>query len=270
MGKWAVITGATDGIGKAYALKLASEGMSVVLISRTLSKLADVKHEIESLKKAGVEVKVVVCDYSKFDKAAQESVASVVSELDVGVLVNNVGVSYPFPKFFHELSDEHVFNLMEMNVASTTLMTKMVVGGMAQRKRGAIVNIASAAGTITSPLLAEYSAAKGYVEKLSRGLNAEYKTSNVKVQCQVPFYVATKLAKRRKSIDTPTPKEYVDLAIKWIGHDDAVCSPFWIHALLGYLMTVVPDAIVVSQTMAMHLSIRKRGMKKEADKAKNN
>lgn len=267
LGKWCVVTGATDGIGKAYAMALAKKGLSVVLISRTESKLVDVKKEIDEKNYPDVEVKYVVCDYSKFDAAAQQKVAAAVEGLDVGVLVNNVGVSYPYPKYFHELSDEQVHNLTEMNVNSTTLMTKMMIGGMAERKRGAVVNIASAAGTITSPLLAQYSAAKGYVEKLSRGMNAEYAKFNVSVQCQVPFYVATKLAKRRRSFDTPTPDEYVAMALSWTGRtSDAVCNPFWLHALLKYAMDVLPSSVVVGQTMAMHLSIRKRGMKKEAAK----
>ena len=147
-----------------------------------------------------------------------------------------------------------------------SLMTKMVVGGMVERKRGAILNIASAAGTITSPLLSEYSAAKGFVEKFSRGLNAEYNSKGIFVQCQVPFYVATKLAKRRKSFDTPTPDEYAVMGCKWIGQNDAVCSPFWLHAFQGYMMSVLPVGLVVGQTMKMHLSIRKRGMKKEEAK----
>ena len=263
-GEWAVITGATDGIGKAYAKALAKKGINIVLISRTESKLEAVRNEI--IEKSNVEVKYIVCDYSKFDDKAQATVAAAIKDLDVGVLINNVGVSYPYPKYFHELSDEQVFNLMEMNVNSTTIMTKMVIGGMNERKRGAILNIASAAGTITSPLLAEYSAAKGYVEKFSRGLNAEYNRKGIFVQCQVPFYVATKLAKRRKSFDCPTPDEYVVMGLKWIGQNDSVCSPFWLHAFQGYMMSVLPSSFVVGQTMSMHASIRKRGMKKEAMK----
>jgi len=263
-GKWAVVTGATDGIGKAYAMALAKKGMSIVLISRTESKLAAVKKEIEDRKYSGVEVKYVVCDYSQFNTKAQDSVAAVVKPLNVGVLINNVGVSYPFPKYFHELTDEQTLQLMEMNVNSTTIMTKMLIDGMVERKKGIILNLASAAGTITSPLLAEYSAAKGYVEKFSRGLHAEYSSRGIFVQCQVPFYVATKLAKRRKSFDCPTPDEYAVMGMRWIGQNDSVCSPFWFHSLQGYVMDILPASFVVGVTMNMHMGIRKRGMKKEA------
>lgn len=161
LGEWAVVTGATDGIGKAYAFKLAKKGLNVVIISRTKSKLDAVKNEIEE-KYAGVSVKVVVCDYSDFNptvrgkvRANEErrrysrlyfrpanasncsffmsQVAKALDGLDIGVLVNNVGVSYVFPKYFSELSEDEVEGLMEMNVNSTTWMTHMVLPGMMER-----------------------------------------------------------------------------------------------------------------------------------------
>lgn len=268
LGKWAVITGATDGIGKAYALALAKKGMSIVLISRTESKLQAVQKEIEEKNYDGVEVKYVACDYSTFDDKKRFIVKAAISELDVGLLINNVGVSYKFPKYYDELTDEEVYSLMEMNVTSTTWMTKMVIGGMVERKRGSIVNIASAAGLYTMPLLAGYSASKGYIEKFSRGLSAEYKAKNITVQCQAPFYVATKLAKMRKSMSVPTPEEYVQRAMKWIGHSDPVAYPIMLHAIQGYILDTLPASVVDKVVLNMHLGIRKAGLKKEARLAK--
>eukprot|EP00978_Attheya_sp_CCMP212_P008624 scaffold20255_cov64-Attheya_sp.AAC.7 len=264
LGKWAVVTGATDGIGKSYALALAKKGVSVVLISRTESKLQDVKKEIDDKGYKGVETKYVVCDYSNFDEKARDTVKAAISGLDVGILINNVGVSYRYPNFFAEISDEDVAALIEMNVNSTTWMTRMVIGGMVERKRGAIINLSSGSAMFTLPLLAEYSAAKSYVEKFSRALNAEYRSKGVTCQCQIPFYVATKLAKMRKSLMVPTTDAYVALAIKWVGYPDAVVSPYWLHAFQGWVMDQLPESIVTSQIMSMHLGIRKRGLKKDA------
>mmetsp|Transcript_25733 Transcript_25733/g.38013 ORF Transcript_25733/g.38013 Transcript_25733/m.38013 type:complete len:329 (-) Transcript_25733:164-1150(-) len=268
LGKWAVVTGATDGIGKAYAQALAKKGMSVVLISRTEAKLQAVAKEIDDQNYPGVEkTKYVVCDYSNFDEKARKTVSTAISDLDIGILVNNVGVSYPYPKFFHELSEEQVGSLMEMNVASTTWMTLMVIKGMSERKRGCILNISSAAGMHTMPLLAQYSAAKGYIEKFSRALNAEYAGYKVTVQCQTPFYVASKLSKLRKSFTVPTPEAYAKLGLRWVGHGDPVVSPFWFHAVQGWVLECLPVFVVEKALMSMHMSIRKRGMKKEAAKA---
>ncbi len=255
-----------DGIGKAYAFVLAKKGMSVLLISRTESKLQDVKTEIEA-KNYGGEVSYLVCDYSKFDdKALQAKVAKVVKDLEVGVLVNNVGVSYRYPMYFHELADDEVDNLVTMNIDSTVWMTRMVLPGMLERKKGAIVNISSASAMYDLPLLAEYSGSKSFIEKFSRALNSEYKSKGVTCQCQIPFYVATKLAKMRKSMMVPTPTEFVGKAINWVGHADCVVSPFLLHAIQGWILDVMPNSVVASIIMSMHLATRKRGLKKDAAK----
>ena len=265
LGKWAVITGATDGIGKAYAHALAKKGMSIVLISRTESKLQEVKAEIEKKGYAdGVEVKYVVCDYSKFDdQKVKDTVKKAIEGLDVGVLINNVGLGYRYPRFFHELPDEEVKNLLTLNIDSTVWMTRMVLLGMLDRKRGAIINISSGSALYTLPLLAEYSGAKSFVEKFSRALNAEYKSKGITCQCQVPFYVATKLAKLRKSMSVPTPQEFAAMGVKWIGYPDAVVQPFWIHGVMSWTMSKLPDWFVASNIMSMHMAIRKKGIKKD-------
>lgn len=298
-GKWAVVTGATgkkptmresvlakmeilfvfipwgnltfwyfflDGIGKAYAFALAKQGISIVLISRTEAKLQEVKKEIET-KYSGIEVTYIVCDYSKFDKAAQDKVAKEVKDLEVGVLINNVGVSYRYPMFFDELTDDEVQQLMTMNIESTVWMTRMVLPGMLERKKGTIVNVSSASAMYTLPLLAGYSGAKSFIERFSRALNAEYSAKGVTCQCQVPFYVATKLAKLRKSIMVPTATEFVALAMKWVGQGDCVVSPFLLHAIQGYALDCLPDFVVSKLIMNMHLATRKRGKKKDADKS---
>ena len=268
LGHWAVVTGATDGIGKAYAMRLASKGINIVLISRTDSKLQAVKSEIQA-KYSNVEVKTVVCDYSNFDEAARKKVKSAVGELDIGVLVNNVGVSYEYPKRFSDLSSSEVSDLMEMNVSSTTWMTHMVLPGMLSRRRGAIVNLGSSAGVHTMPLLAAYSASKGYVAMLSRGLSSELSGTGVTVSCQTPFYVKSKLSKMRAGFTVPTPEAYAKMGLGWIGFEgDAVTNPFWVHGVMSWFLDAAPAAIVDKQVLSMHRAIQKRAEKKKAEATK--
>lgn len=263
LGSWAVVTGATDGIGKAFAFTLAKKGLNVVLISRTESKLADVKKEIED-KGYGVEIKYIVCDYSKFDQQARDHVEKGLAGLEIGTLINNVGVSYRYPRFFHELPREEIQNLITMNVDSTVWMTEMVLKQMVERKKGTIVNLSSAACRLTNPLLSEYAAAKSFIEKFSTSINAEYKSKGITCQCQVPFYIATKLAKMRKSFIVPTPQDYVAMAIKWVGYEDCIVSPYWVHAVAGWLLGSLPEGFVTGQVMSQNAGIRKRGLKKDA------
>ncbi|CAM9429468.1 unnamed protein product [Heterosigma akashiwo] len=262
-GQWAVVTGATDGIGKAYAFEMAKKGLNVYLISRTESKLQEVQKEIKE-KYSKVEVEYIVCNYAKFDIQAQTFVFNELKDLDIAVLVNNVGISYPFTKYFSELSDSDVFNLVEMNVNSTTYMTRIVLPGMMAKKKGLIVNISSAASQQPSPLLAQYCAAKGYVERLSLSLDAELKGKGIRVQCQVPFYVVSKLAKIRKpSLMVPTPAAYVRRAARGL-HRGGVVSPWWPHRVQGFVLNeLMPGFIREKIIMSTHLAIRAKGLKKE-------
>lgn len=260
------MTGATDGIGKAMAFEFGRKGLNVVLISRSKDKLAACLEELQK-KYPKIEVRTLAIDYSNFDAAARKLVADLIATLDVGVLVNNVGVSYPYTQYFHELDDDRVEQLMSLNINSTTLMTRIVLPGMITRKRGSIVNIGSAAGVSTSPLLAEYGGAKSYIAMFSKALNVEYAKFNIHVQCQVPMFVATKLAKiKHASLFVASPAGYAKAAICAIGYE-ALVSPYWTHALQIWALTNLPEWIVASLTLQLHLGIRKAGMKKEGKQA---
>jgi len=266
-GQWAIVTGATDGIGKAYAFELAKNGLNVLLVSRTAEKLQEVEKELKE-KFPKVEASHLSIDFSNFDAKARDAVQKKIASLDVGVLINNVGISYPFTKYFHELKDDEVGGLIEINVNSTVWMTRLVLGnesqGMIARKRGAIVNTSSAAGRMTSPMLAEYSGAKSFNEMFSKGLKAELAPHRIHVQCQAPLFVATKMAKIRKtSLTVPSPKDYARSAVAHIGYEDSV-SPYWSHALQLWLARQLPEWAIIKVIGDMHKGIRKAGMKKEA------
>lgn len=243
------------------ATEFARRGLSVVLISRSQDKLDETAKEIKD-KCPKVDVRTISVDYDQFDDAAQKRVAETLSTLDVGVLVNNVGISYDFTKYFHELDDNRVRQLIRLNVDSTTYMTRIVLPGMIERKRGAIINIGSAAGVTTSPLLAQYGAAKSYVAMFSKALNEELGGFNIHVQCQVPLFVTTKLAKLKKaSFFVPSPANYARSALNAIGYE-AVTSPYWPHALQMWLLNSLPEPMSTMITKNMHLDIRRKGMKK--------
>jgi len=263
-GEWAVVTGATDGIGAAMAMEFAQKGLNVVLLSRTLANLEKTKVEIEGKTRGTVAVKIMAVDFTNFDEKARAKVTELLADLPVGVLVNNVGVSYPFTKYFHELLDSEVEDLITVNCESTTWMTRIVLPGMLARKKGAIVNMASAAGVTTSPLLAQYGAAKSYVAMFSRALHYELAPLGIHVQCQVPLFVATKLAKiRHASLTVASPKGYAKAAVANIGFG-VVVSPFWAHTIQLYVLSLLPEWLGAYITGGMHHNIRKAGMKKAA------
>jgi 17beta-estradiol 17-dehydrogenase / very-long-chain 3-oxoacyl-CoA reductase len=162
-GAWAVVTGATDGIGRALAFRLAAAGLGVVLVGRSAEKLAAVSADITKKHPAGAQVRTFVLDFAAEDLAAKVgALGELVGTLDVGVLVNNAGACYPYARYFHEVDEALMRNLIRLNVEAVTRVTHAVLPGMVERGRGAVVNIGSGASAIlpSDPLYTVYAATK--------------------------------------------------------------------------------------------------------------
>lgn len=162
-GSWAIITGSTDGIGKALAFEMAAKGLNLVLVGRDPSKLEATSHGIREKFGHQVEIKNILMDLAKL---SGEDIARVTEEgikgLDVGVLVNNAGLAYPYAKYFHEVDLELMESITKVNIEAATWVTRAVIPGMLKKKRGAIVNIGSGSSVIVPsyPLYTVYAASK--------------------------------------------------------------------------------------------------------------
>ncbi|KAH0875338.1 hypothetical protein HID58_072700 [Brassica napus] len=266
-GSWAIITGPTDGIGKAFAFQLARKGLNLVLVARNPDKLKDVSDSIRS-KYSNVEIKTVIMDFSGDIDDGVRRIKESIEGLEVGVLINNAGMSYPYAKYFHEVDEELLGNLIKINVEGTTKVTKAVLPGMLERKKGAIVNMGSGAAALipSYPFYSVYASAKTYVDQFTRCLHVEYKKSGIDVQCQVPLYVATKMTSiRRASFLVASPEGYAKAALRFVGYE-ARCTPYWPHALMGYVISSLPESVFESFNIKRCLQIRKKGMLKDSRK----
>ncbi|KAJ8451570.1 hypothetical protein Cgig2_018204 [Carnegiea gigantea] len=266
-GSWAVVTGPTDGIGKGFAFQLARKGLNLVLVGRNPDKLKDVSDSIKS-KYGKVQIKSVVVDFSGDLDEGVKRIREAIEGLDVGVLINNVGVSYPYARYFHEVDEQLLKNLIKVNVEGTTKVTQAVLHDMIKRKKGAIVNIGSGAANVlpADPLYAVYAATKAYVDQFSRCLYVEYKNMGIDVQCQVPLYVATKMASIKKSsFLVPSIDGYAKAGIRHIGYEPR-CTPYWPHSLLWALANSLPEGVIDAWRLKFNLGIRKRGQLKDSRK----
>jgi 17beta-estradiol 17-dehydrogenase / very-long-chain 3-oxoacyl-CoA reductase len=160
-GSWALVTGPTDGIGKGFAFQLARKGINLILVGRNPDKLKDVSDSIQA-KYGKTQIKTVVVDFAGDLSEGVGRISEAIEGLDVGVLINNVGMSYPYARFYHEVDEELLKNLIKINVEATSKVTHAVLPGMLKRKRGAIVNIGSGAAIVipSDPLYAVYAATK--------------------------------------------------------------------------------------------------------------
>ncbi|XP_036381857.1 testosterone 17-beta-dehydrogenase 3 [Megalops cyprinoides] len=159
LGEWAVITGGSDGIGKAYALELAKRGLDVVIISRSVEKLERAAKEIGD--STGRKVKVMTADFTEDD--IYEHIERSLRGLNVAVLVNNVGVlPCHTPCRFLDTKDleQKITKLINCNVKGLVKMCKIVLPGMEKRGKGLILNISSGVAYIPCPLYTMYGATK--------------------------------------------------------------------------------------------------------------
>lgn len=160
-GPWALVTGCTDGIGRAFAFRLAQRGLNLVLVSRSHKKLETVSNEIKT-SFPGIETTIVAVDFSEDAPSCVRAFEEAIRGLDIGVLINNVGITYPGASFFHEVEERVWRDIVRVNVEGTARLTRAVVGGMVRRRRGAVVSIGSGAAVVvpSHPLFTIYAATK--------------------------------------------------------------------------------------------------------------
>ncbi|KAG6331637.1 hypothetical protein ID866_7450 [Astraeus odoratus] len=277
-GAWAVVTGASDGIGKEFALQLGSAGFNVLLVARNETMLTAVAEEIAKRTAGKVESRIYLIDFAKKGPERLEGLKALLGSLDVGVLVNNVGKSHAMPTYFAETTEQENDDIVAINIDATIRVTRAVLPGMIQRKRGLILNVGSFAGQIPSPMLATYSGTKAFLSTFTSALAAEVKAHNIVVQNLNTYFVVSKMSNIRKSSAMiPTPAAYVRAALNKVGlacgaamtDRPNTLTPFWSHALLDYFIHAVGwKEAFVAYTHALHKDIRRRVLRKLAREAK--
>ena len=146
-----------------WPFRLAAAGLGLVLVGLNPEKLAVVAAEIKAKHPDVPEVRTFVLDFAAERLAAGvEALKEAIRGLDVEVLINNAGLSYPYARYFHEVDEELMRSLIRINVEGVTRVTHAVLPGMVERKRGAIVNIGSGSASVvpSDPMYSVYAATK--------------------------------------------------------------------------------------------------------------
>jgi len=232
-GTWAVVTGANTGIGRVYAMELALKGYNIVLIARSQEKLQVTEKEIQDIHK--VETRIILIDMADAKLDNYLHVQAQLQGLDIGILVNDAGIgpSDPMTEFLSNPPDaQGCIDQINVNVSGYVMMTRIVLPGMVQKKKGLIINISSVNGDIAVPKAAVYSGTKGFVTFFSQALHDEYKSKGITVQCVMPGSVLTKMVQTesKDAFLCVMPEDYVPAALAQVGLRH-VTYGHWKHAL---------------------------------------
>ena len=189
-GKTALVTGSGQGLGLAIATGLAGSGARIILNGRSLEKLAAAAAELKFL---GAEVMV-----SPFDVTQPDAVRAAVDEIEDGgvaidILVNNAGIQRRAP--LETFEDETWREIMQANLDSVFYVGKAVARRMIKRGRGKIINIGSVQSELARPTIAPYTASKGAVKNLTKGMCADWARHGLQINAIGPGYFATPLNK---------------------------------------------------------------------------
>jgi gluconate 5-dehydrogenase len=186
-GKTALVSGSTRGIGFAIARALGGAGAHVVLNGRDPAALAQAADML-----AGEGLSVSTCAFDVTDgPAVRAAVAGIEAQQPIDILVNNAGIQRRAP--LHEFDDDDWRELMATNLDGVYFLAKAVAPGMIARGSGKIINIASVQAELARPTIAPYTAAKGAVRNLTRGMCADWAKLGLQINAIAPGYFNTPL-----------------------------------------------------------------------------
>lgn len=249
-GEWAVITGATAGIGLEFARALAARGVSCVLAARRSDRLESVAEELRSVH--GVSTRTVTVDLAS--DSGPDELADAVADLEVGMLISNAGVGYAGR--FEKQDLARLKQMIALNcTANVSLISRMLPAMLVQR-RGAIVITGSVAGRQPVPFHGLYSATKGFELLLGEALWAEVRERGIDVLVVQPGPVATEFETvageaRQNPAHDESPQSVVETALDALGKQPSVVTGWfnWARANISRFLPRTAIVCVASDVM---------------------
>jgi len=223
-----LITGASSGIGEAFARALAARGHNLLLVARSEDKLMTLCSELGR-------VRSIHCQHVAMDLSKPESPAKLFEEaetrgLEIDLLINNAG--FGSMGDFATLDLARELNMVDLNVRSLVEMTYRFLAPMRERKAGAIINVASTAGFQPVPYMATYAATKAFVLSFSEALWEENRTLGIEVMALCPgvtetgFFEASRMQKP-PARTSQTPEEVVETALRGLSRRKSSIISGW-------------------------------------------
>ena len=245
-GSRALVTGASSGIGEAFARALAARGRRLVLVARRGDRLAQLAREL------GGDAAVLAVTLDLARPGAEDELAARVSAagIDVDLLVNNAGVGHTGN--FQEEPPDRLLGMVDLNVRSVVALTRRFLPAMVERRGGAIVNVVSMSAFQPVPFLATYAATKAFVLSLTEALAIELAGTGVKVQALCPGNIPTEFqqvagTERVAFTRTPSmsPAEVAAVSLRALDRGQVVVIPGTRDRFMVALQRFAPRRLVL-------------------------
>lgn len=211
-------------------------------------------------------------DFARNDDDDYAKLNSVIDDLDVAILINNVGKSHDIPVPFIETATREMTDIIMINCLGTLRLTQMVAPKLVQRRRGLILTMGSMGGLVPSPLLATYSGSKAFLQQWSTALGSELRPYGVDVELVLSYLVTSAMSKiRRPNLSTPNPRNFVKAVLAKLGRSGGAqgiaftSTPYWSHGIIHWALKTFAgtmNRVVVDRNRIMHESIRRRALRK--------
>jgi uncharacterized protein len=240
-----LITGASSGIGAAFARKLAKRGRNVLLVARSEDKLIALCNEIG--RASGIRAQYVMMDLTEPDAPERLVEETKKRGLEIDMLINNAG--FGSMGDFEKLDRAQELEMIDLNVKSLVDLTHRFLGPMRERRQGTIINVASTASFQAVPFMATYAATKAFVLSFSQALSEENRPHGIHVLALCPGVTDTNFFAASK-IDRPpmrtiqTPEEVVDSALRALARRKSWVISGWTNWLTIEAERVVPRSLV--------------------------
>jgi short-subunit dehydrogenase len=254
MSKWAMVTGATAGIGESFTRVLAREGFNIVLVARDLERMKERATTLES--QFNVQAAIVQADLATDDGCAK--VEKYLTENPVEVLINNAGFGINKAFSMSDLNAEQ--QLLDVLVRTPMRLMHTVIPQMKARNSGSIVNVSSVAGWIAG---GTYSAAKSYLTVLSESLHTELSGTGIKISALCPGFTRTEFHERGRMRMNGLPNfmwlsadRVVSQAWKENQNGKVLSVPGWQYLILSTVSRFGPRPLV--RKLGMNVRVRQR------------
>lgn len=252
--RFALITGATSGIGNGFAHVLAQDGINLVIIARNETRLKQVKNELEA--KYSIKVKIIPRDL--VNPEAPSEIFEILKQegIVLSVLVNNAG--FNVYGTFEETNLEEEIKMIRLHIIAVTQLTKLFLRQRSQQKENEILNVASIAGLVPGPLVSVHFATRAYILSFSLALSNEFQGSDVHVTCLCPgptksaFFGRAHMSDVRlasgKPIKLMEAQTVAANGYKALKKRKVIVVPGYRNKILAFMVAVVPRALAIRIT----------------------